>query len=88
MLKKCKKTGCNILYETTWQDPAPHRRNRADEGPWRDNINPIKAERMVVSQFLLGIIRREKGRALKDQYKGRKYIQTLQQVVDDIAQEQ
>jgi|TARA_Y100000310_G_scaffold64123_1_gene59664 hypothetical protein len=22
MIKKCKKTGCNIIYETTWQDPV------------------------------------------------------------------
>ena len=73
MIKKCKKTGCNIIYETNWQDSIK-----------RKTEKEVLSKNEIIKDHLYRVIMKEK---IKNEGKfgvGKIIIQFLQQEIDKL----
>jgi len=52
MIKKCKKTGCNIIYETTWQDPV---KKKAENEIIKDYMYRIIMKEKIKNEGKFGV---------------------------------
>jgi len=52
MIKKCKKTGCNIIYETTWQNPV---KKASDNDIIKDHLYKVIMKEKIKNKGKFGV---------------------------------
>jgi len=52
MIKTCKKTGCNIIYETTWQDPV---KKASDNDIIKDHLYKVIMKEKIKNKGKFGV---------------------------------